>query len=66
VKFTQARLSTVLNAAASIAATLLPVLVDQHVITAAAAFTIGSVLTSILAGWHGNTAISNRQAKTQP
>lgn len=66
MKFSPARLTTILNAAASLAATLLPVLVEQRIISASTAATAGTVLTSLLLGWHGNKAVANRQAKTQP
>lgn len=62
MKLTQAGVTAVLTTVASTVAGLLPLLVEQHVLTASLAAVIGGFVASLTAGWHGNTAVAKRQA----
>lgn len=46
------------------AAPVLPLLVNEHVLSASEASTIGGFLVSFAAAWHGNSFFSNRPATT--
>jgi hypothetical protein len=53
----------VLSMLAALAAALLPILVDVHVLTSTVAADIGSGVAILIAGWHGNTAVTALRSK---
>lgn len=59
MKITEKGVDRVITLIAGISATLLPVLVDNNVITIQLSVLIGSSITAVVAGFHGTTTASN-------
>ena len=64
MKLNKATLDKALTVTVAVASAVLPILVDQHVITALLAADIGSGLAVLTGGYHGGSAIA--KANTEP
>lgn len=61
MKITKSTVDRALTVLAGVASAVLPGLVDQHVITAGLATTIGAGLSAALASYHGGAAVQRRR-----
>lgn len=65
MKITKKGLDAALATAGGVASTVLPVLVENHVLSASIAATIGGVVTAVIAGWHGGSQAQAAKAPTE-
>lgn len=65
VKNLPIRVARIVNTATTVTAAVLPVLVEQHVITVAAAAYIGSIVASLAVGHKSTTAAANYDTRQQ-
>lgn len=64
MKITKKGLDAALATTGGLAATVIPVLIDNHVVTASLGATIGGVVTAIIAGWHGGSQAQATRSAT--
>ena len=64
MKLTKSTIDKGLTVVVAVASAVLPILVDQHVITALLAADIGSGLAVLTGGYHGGSAVA--KATTEP